>query len=75
MKLPVYLYGHPVLRAISEPLDESYPDLRKLIDDMFACMYESDSPRTSPALSISASRGSTRISSPRPRKSPDTSPA
>lgn len=42
MKLPVYLYGHPVLRAVSEPLDESYPDLRKLIDDMFACMYESE---------------------------------
>lgn len=42
MKLPVYLYGHPVLRRISEPVDASYPDLRALIDDMFACMYESE---------------------------------
>lgn len=42
MKLPVYLYGHPVLRRISEPVDEQYPDLGKLIDDMWACMYESE---------------------------------
>ncbi len=42
MKLPVYLYGHPVLRRVSEPIDASYPDLRQLIDDMYACMYESE---------------------------------
>lgn len=42
MKLPVYLYGHPVLRRESEPIDAEYPDLRKLIDDMYACMYESE---------------------------------
>lgn len=42
MKLPVYLYGHPVLRRISEPIDASYPDLRQLVDDMYACMYESE---------------------------------
>ena len=42
MKLPVYLYGHPVLRRISEPVDGQYPDLGKLIDDMQACMYESE---------------------------------
>ena len=42
MKLPVYLYGHPVLRRISEPIDATYPDLRQLIDDMYACMYESE---------------------------------
>jgi peptide deformylase len=42
MKLPVYLYGHPVLRAVSEPLTPEYPDLDKLIEDMYACMYESE---------------------------------
>lgn len=42
MKLPVYLYGHPVLRKVSEPLTADYPDLRKLVDDMFEAMYESE---------------------------------
>ena len=42
MKLPVYLYGHPVLRRESEPIDSEYPELGKLIDDMWACMYESE---------------------------------
>ena len=42
MKLPVYLYGHPVLRKLSEPVGKDYPDLSQLIDDMYACMYESD---------------------------------
>ncbi|MDE5567701.1 MAG: peptide deformylase [Muribaculaceae bacterium] len=42
MKLPVYLYGHPVLRRESEPIDKTYPELSKLIDDMWACMYESE---------------------------------
>lgn len=42
MKLPVYLYGHPVLRRISEPLTADYPELKQLIDDMYACMYESE---------------------------------
>lgn len=42
MKLPVYLYGHPVLRAVSEELTPEYPDLKKLVDEMFATMYESE---------------------------------
>ena len=42
MKLPVYLYGHPVLRRISEPIDDQYPDLQTLISDMYQCMYESE---------------------------------
>ena len=42
MKLPVYLYGHPVLRKTAEPLDAGYPDLKQLVDDMFAAMYESE---------------------------------
>lgn len=42
MKLPVYLYGHPVLRRISEPIDNQYPELQALIADMYKCMYESE---------------------------------
>lgn len=42
MKLPVYLYGHPVLRKVSEPVDESYPELKGLVADMYAAMYESE---------------------------------
>jgi len=42
MVLPVYLYGHPVLRKISEPLDAGYPDLQQLIADMWETMYHSD---------------------------------
>ena len=40
MKLPVYLYGHPVLRNVSEPVDTADPGLRELVADMFETMYE-----------------------------------
>ena len=42
MILPVYLYGHPVLRKKSSDIDENYPDLDKLISDMFETMYRAD---------------------------------
>lgn len=42
MKLPVYLYGHPVLRAVSAEITPDYPDLKKLIADMYSTMYESE---------------------------------
>lgn len=42
MVLPIYLYGHPVLRAETEEIDPDYPDLRKLIDDMWETMYASE---------------------------------
>lgn len=42
MKLPVYLYGHPVLRAESEPVAPDYPELKKLVEDMYETMYASD---------------------------------
>lgn len=42
MKLPVYLYGHPVLRQVAEPLPADYPDLKSLIGLMFDAMYESE---------------------------------
>lgn len=43
MKLPVYLYGHPVLRAISETVTpESVDNLPALVADMFETMYFSE---------------------------------
>lgn len=42
MKLPIYLYGHPVLRKVSEDITPEYPELKKLIEDMFETMYFSE---------------------------------
>ena len=42
MKLPVYLYGHPVLRKVSEPLEPSFSGLNELVAEMFVAMYESE---------------------------------
>lgn len=42
MQLPVYLYGHPVLRKVATDIDADYPDLQKLIADMYETMYKSD---------------------------------
>lgn len=42
MILPIYLYGHPVLRKKSTPIDKDYPDLKKLVEDMFETMYNSE---------------------------------
>lgn len=42
MKLPVYLYGHPVLRKVAEDVTPDYPGLKELIDNMFETMYASE---------------------------------
>ena len=42
MKLPVYLYGHPVLREVSDDIEPDYPELKQLIADMYETMYASD---------------------------------
>lgn len=42
MKLPVYLYGHPVLRKKSTDITPDYPELKKLVADMFDTMYASE---------------------------------
>lgn len=42
MKLPIYLYGHPVLRNASKEITPYYPDLKKLLDDMYETMYASE---------------------------------
>lgn len=42
MNLPIYLYGHPVLRKISEPLEAGTEGLTELIADMYETMYRSE---------------------------------
>ncbi len=42
MKLPIYIYGHPVLRAKAQDVPADYPDLKKLVDDMFETMYNAE---------------------------------
>lgn len=41
MILPIYLYGSKVLREETEDIDASYPDLEKLVADMWETMYNS----------------------------------
>ena len=40
MILPVVAYGDPVLKKEAEEITKDYPDLNKLIADMFETMYE-----------------------------------
>lgn len=42
MVLPVYIYGHPVLRKVTEDIDKDYPAIDKLIKDMWETMYFTD---------------------------------
>jgi len=39
MKLSVYAYGQPVLKKMGHPITADYPDLEKLIADMWETMY------------------------------------
>lgn len=42
MILPVYAYGQPVLKKKGEEIDKDYPELEKLIENMWETMYEAD---------------------------------
>lgn len=42
MILPIVAYGHPVLRKVADEIDADYPNLSKLIADMWDTMYESN---------------------------------
>ncbi|MGZ8538947.1 MAG: peptide deformylase [Flavisolibacter sp.] len=42
MILPIVAYGHPVLRKVAKEIDEHYPQLDKLIEDMWETMYASN---------------------------------
>lgn len=41
MILPVVAYGHPVLRKMCDDITPDYPELKKLIADMWESMYHS----------------------------------
>ena len=38
MILPIYTYGQPVLRKVAEDITPDYPELKKLIENMFETM-------------------------------------
>lgn len=42
MILPIVAYGHPVLRKVAQDIDKDYPQLDKLIEDMWQTMYASN---------------------------------
>jgi peptide deformylase len=42
MVLPIVAYGHPVLRKMAEDVTPEYPELKKLIADMWDTMYSSN---------------------------------
>lgn len=42
MKLPIYLYGHPVLRKVSDDITADYESLPELLENMYETMYASE---------------------------------
>jgi peptide deformylase len=42
MIYPILAYGHPILRKIAKDIDKDYPNLDKLIGEMFENMYHSN---------------------------------
>ncbi len=41
MTLPIVAYGNPVLRKVASDITPDYPNLKKLLDDMWETMYSS----------------------------------
>lgn len=42
MKYPVTVYGDPILRKRAEEIDQDYPNLKEVIENMWETMYYSD---------------------------------
>ncbi len=42
MILPIYVYGNPVLREKAKPINANYPQLDRLLSNMWETMYASD---------------------------------
>jgi len=42
MILPIYIYGNPVLRKVSQDINADYPELKELITNMFETLSASD---------------------------------
>lgn len=39
MKLPIYAYGHPILKRVASPVEEMKEDIKILIENMWETMY------------------------------------
>ena len=39
MILPIYIYGHPILKKVAAPIDAQYPELQSIIENMWETMY------------------------------------
>ena len=42
MILPIYTYGQPVLRKEAKAIDNDYPQIKTLVDNMFETMHKAD---------------------------------
>jgi peptide deformylase len=42
MTYPILVYGHPVLKKVAVDIEKAYPDLQKLVYDLFDTMYHSE---------------------------------
>ena len=42
MVLPIYIYGQPVLRKVTEDITPDYPDLKQLIQNMWDTLADSE---------------------------------
>ena len=42
MILPIYAYGYPVLKKVAPDIEQDYPDLNSLIENMWETMYHAE---------------------------------
>lgn len=42
MILPIVAYGDPVLRKVGKDIDQNYPDLKQLLENMWETMYKAE---------------------------------
>jgi len=42
MVYPIVIYGHPVLRKVAEDIDKDYPELDRIIADLFETLYKAE---------------------------------
>jgi peptide deformylase len=42
MIYPIVIYGHPILRKVASEINNDYPALNQLIEDLFETMYHSE---------------------------------
>lgn len=42
MKLPIYVYGEPVLRQVAQNITPDYPDLKQLIENMYETLEDAE---------------------------------